>query len=70
MAERDVIEKLEELLDPSKREPYFYLGNTKAHTRSFMIVGLFHPPKTSAPRPGVGAIAEEDAGNLEAPGFD
>ena len=30
--------------DPSKRDPYFYLGNTMAHSHSFMIVGLFHPP--------------------------
>jgi hypothetical protein len=49
MAEQKVIEKIEELLDPSKREPFLFLGNTKGHSQSFMIVGLFHPPIEPAP---------------------
>lgn len=44
MAEQKVIEKITETMDAAKRQPYFFLGNTKAHSRSFMIVGLFHPP--------------------------
>ncbi len=50
MAEQKVIEKIEELLDPSKRDPFLFLGNTKGHSQSFMIVGLFHPPIEPAPR--------------------
>jgi hypothetical protein len=49
MAEQKVIEKIEELLDPSKRDPFLFLGNTKGHSQSFMIVGLFHPPIEPAP---------------------
>lgn len=50
LAERDVIAQIELLLDPSKRQPYLFLGNTKAHSQNFMIVGLFCPPneKSSA----------------------
>jgi hypothetical protein len=58
MAEKKVVEKIEQLMDPSKREPYFYLGNTMAHSHSFMIVGLFHPPIAKAvgkKRPDPGA---------------
>ncbi len=50
MAEQKVIEKIEELLDPSKRDPFLFLGNTKGHSQSFMIVGLFHPPIEPAPK--------------------
>ncbi|MFW6087505.1 MAG: hypothetical protein ACODAG_09900 [Myxococcota bacterium] len=46
-AEKDVIAKIRQLMDPGKRDPYFFLGNTKAHSRNFMIVGLFHPPRVS-----------------------
>lgn len=44
-AQKKVVAKIEQLMDTSKRDPYFFLGNTKAHSHSFMIVGLFHPPK-------------------------
>jgi hypothetical protein len=71
MAERDVIEKLKELLDPSKREPYFYLGNTKAHTRSFMIVGIFHPPKPPATPAFASARARKKTpASMKLPGID
>lgn len=50
MAEQKVIEKIEELLDPSKRDPFLFLGNTKGHSQSFMIVGLFYPPIEPAPK--------------------
>ena len=64
MAEQKVVEKIEQLMDPSKRDAYFYLGNTMGHSQSFMIVGLFHPPlppvstrkkgrEASLPLPGV-----------------
>lgn len=45
IAERDVISKIEEYLDLVKNDPYLFLGNSQAHPRSFMIVGLFHPPR-------------------------
>jgi hypothetical protein len=44
LAEQSVIQKIQELMDPAKRQPYFFLGNTKAHSRNFMIVSFFHPP--------------------------
>jgi uncharacterized protein YjhX (UPF0386 family) len=43
-AERDVIAKIEELMDCTKRIGYLFLGNTKAHSRNFMVVGFFTPP--------------------------
>ena len=64
MAEKKVVEKVEQLMDPSKRDPYFYLGNTMAHSHSFMIVGLFHPPIAKPGR----KKAEPDAPML--PGID
>ena len=45
LAARSVVQKITELMDPAKRDPYFFLGNTKAHPQNFMIVGLFHPPR-------------------------
>lgn len=44
VAERDVIARVRTNMDRTKRESYFFLGNTKQHCRNFMIVGLFHPP--------------------------
>jgi hypothetical protein len=44
VAEEKVVEKIQQLMDPTKRDPYFFLGNTKGHSQSFMVVGLFHPP--------------------------
>ncbi|HVY46475.1 MAG TPA: hypothetical protein VHB21_11380 [Minicystis sp.] len=44
MAERDVIDHIQNLLDPKQRDPFLFLGNTLAHPQNFMIVGLFHPP--------------------------
>lgn len=48
IAARDVIQRITNLMDPSKRDPYFFMGNTMAHPQNFMIVGLFHPPKATA----------------------
>lgn len=45
IAERDVIARLEEILDPATHDSYLFLGNSKAHCRNFMIVGIFYPPK-------------------------
>jgi hypothetical protein len=45
LAEPDVIAKIEESMDPAKREPFFFLGNTKPHPQNFMVVGLYYPPK-------------------------
>ncbi len=64
MAEQKVIEKIADLLDSTKREPYLFLGNTKAHCQSFMIVGLFHPPVEPP------AIAKPVSASLKLPGFD
>lgn len=52
MAERDVISKITEYMDPTKRDPYLFLGNTKAHSRNFMVVGFFHPPHDKRKKTG------------------
>lgn len=46
-AEDAVIKKLREYLQGPNHEPFLYLGNTKAHPTSFMIVGLFYPRRVS-----------------------
>lgn len=43
-ARNDVIQKLEQSTDSSKRDVFFFLGNTAAHPHNFMVVGLFTPP--------------------------
>jgi len=48
-AERDVIAQVERMLDLERRDPYLFLGNSLAHPRSFMVVGLFYPPLLPAP---------------------
>lgn len=48
---KDVVAQLERLTDPSRHEPYFFLGNTMAHCRSFMIVGVFGPPRELPAKP-------------------
>jgi hypothetical protein len=61
VAESKVIEKINELMDPTTRDPYFFLGNTKAHPKNFMIVGFFHPPReksTTPMLPGLGLDGE------------
>lgn len=63
MAEEKVVEKIQQLMDPSKRDPYFFLGNTKGYSHSFMIVGLFHPPRKEEKMP-------KAAEPLKLPGFD
>ncbi len=62
IAEDKVIEKIEEYLNLVKNEPYLFLGNSQKHPKSFMIVGVFHPPK---PRPERGA---EPPAQLSLPG--
>lgn len=47
-AESDVIDKIRECLDPATKDAYLFLGNTKSYCQSFMVVGLFYPPKTPA----------------------
>jgi hypothetical protein len=65
MAERDVIAKIEECMDPTKHESYFFLGNTKPHPQGFMIVGLYYPPKAvEKPRK-----KEKDSASLKFPGM-
>lgn len=43
-AERDVIAQIEKVMDLTKHDPYFFLGNTKAHPQAFTIVGMYYPP--------------------------
>ncbi len=45
-AEAAVLAKLHEITDPKKKNAYFFLGNTKAHCRNFMVVGFFYPPQS------------------------
>lgn len=44
-AERSVLSKLQEIMDLEKKDFYFFLGNTRGHCESFMVVGFFYPPK-------------------------
>lgn len=43
-AQAKVIEALERAFDTSKRDPYVFLGNTKAHQGNFIIGGIYSPP--------------------------
>lgn len=49
-AEKQVLAKLKSTLDPTKRDLHFFLGNTRAHPGSFMVVGLFCPPRVEPER--------------------
>jgi hypothetical protein len=51
VAEQKVVAKIEELMDPTKRDPFLFLGNTKGHSQNFMVVGLFYPPLEAPPKP-------------------
>jgi hypothetical protein len=44
-ADKGVIEKLTQVADESRADSYFFLGNMAAHPNSFMVVGLFCPPR-------------------------
>ncbi len=51
-AERDVIAKIREITDTATKDAHLFLGNTKEHPQSFMIVGFYYPPlATSKPTP-------------------
>lgn len=67
LAERDVISKITEMMDASKRQPYFFLGNTKPHPQNFMVVGLYYPP-----RPDLHAKKKKgpEGTTLKLPGID
>ena len=43
----EVIEHLSDTICSAKRDTHFFLGNSKAHQRSFTIVGLWWPKKRS-----------------------
>lgn len=47
--ERKVIEHIEKNLDQTKKDAYFFMGNTKPHPQSFSIVGLYYPPRAKPP---------------------
>jgi hypothetical protein len=63
-SEKDVIAKIEEMMDPAKRDAYFFLGNLNGHPQSFMIVGFYYPPR----RPIAPESGEAD-GELTLPGI-
>lgn len=43
--EQKVIEHIEKNLDQTKKDAYFFMGNTKPHPQNFSIVGLYYPPR-------------------------
>lgn len=46
--EQEALEKVrQKLVDdfPYKKDLYFIVGNLKNHKNTFMIIGLFYPPK-------------------------
>lgn len=51
-AQADVTAKIRGMIEGAETDPYFFLGNTAAHPTSFMIVGIFSPPKPPAQRQG------------------
>lgn len=61
-AKSKTIEKLREITDPTKKDIYFFLGNTKEHSSNFMIVGFFFPPLATK-------NDEETHSTLRLPGF-
>jgi hypothetical protein len=44
-AQAAVTEEITRAMDPTRRDCYFFLGNTLAHCRNFSVVGFFSPPK-------------------------
>lgn len=44
-----VVQRIERCLDLTKRDAHLFMGNTKAHTQNFMIVGMFFPPIVPPP---------------------
>jgi hypothetical protein len=44
-AQKKVLEKLEEICNLDTHDCYFFLGNTQAHPASFMVVGIYYPPR-------------------------
>lgn len=53
-AQAKVIQHLEEILDGARKNVHLFMGNTKSHTRNFMILGVYYPPivtpKREAPK--------------------
>lgn len=43
VAEERVLKKLREVADPERHDLHFFMGNTAAHPRNFMVVGLYYP---------------------------
>jgi hypothetical protein len=41
--EQDVYAELRKRTDPTKKRPYFFMGNTVTHPQRFMVVGIFSP---------------------------
>jgi hypothetical protein len=53
-ANRAVVDQVMKVMDPAKRDSYFFLGNTKAHPRNFMVVGFYYPPLAKTEEKGRG----------------
>jgi hypothetical protein len=50
-AEKGTIERIYETMDVTKKDSLFFLGNTKAHSTNFMIVGMYYPPRVQPAPP-------------------
>lgn len=60
-AERKVLDKLAELLDPEKKDARLLLGNMLAHPATFFIGGLYYPPRQAQAGFGFLEVADPDA---------
>lgn len=48
--EREALEKVRQKLEDefiSQKDLYFIVGNQQIHPNSFMIIGIFYPPKVN-----------------------
>jgi len=62
--EQKVIDKIRDNLDPTTKDAYLFMGNTKAHCENFSIVGFYYPP-----RPKPSSQGKLRPSTLPLPGF-
>ncbi len=60
-----MLDKLNELLDPNKKDTLFLLGNTLAHPGAFFIGGIYYPPRQA--QAGFGFLEVADAQTIGRP---
>ena len=65
VGEQKVIAKIQESLDQTKKDAYLFMGNSKAHTQSFSVVGFYYPPRV---KPASKRASQQQT--LSLPGFD